>query len=124
MKVYYDHDCDVNLLKKKNIVILGNFGATVVYSLSFFYSVLLFVCIDCVLWGQSGLEMFLSWHFPVLVSHHLPCLCFFLIHDLISFLALLLNTAWLADEPPLVLMTLHPFLFFLDYHVARLRISE
>jgi ketol-acid reductoisomerase len=23
MKVYYDHDCDVNLLKKKNIVILG-----------------------------------------------------------------------------------------------------
>jgi len=23
MKVYYDHDCDINLLKKKNIVILG-----------------------------------------------------------------------------------------------------
>ena len=23
MKVYYDHDCDVNLLKKMNIVILG-----------------------------------------------------------------------------------------------------
>ena len=23
MKVYYDHDCDVNLLKKINIVILG-----------------------------------------------------------------------------------------------------
>ena len=23
MKVYYDHDCDVSLLKKMNIVILG-----------------------------------------------------------------------------------------------------